>query len=96
MATYIEIASFNDDNTKLKVRTATMVAAQTIIAKGASMTAGERAWAQSVLTNLDYETDRMLRAVLAANVGTPLSGITGATDAAVQTAVNNAVVLFTS
>jgi hypothetical protein len=100
MATYVQVDGIPNsaagDPLKSQVRIATMVAAQNIIALGAAMTAAQRAWAQSVLTNLEYESHRMFLAVLAANVAQPLASITGASDATVQTAVNAAVPLFTS
>ncbi len=51
-------------------------------------------WASGVFTNTDLETDRMFKAVLAANANSTVTQITDAEDPAIQTNVDDHVDLF--
>jgi hypothetical protein len=97
MATYFELltASENTDLRK-KVKVACFVAAEAIRTENTGTTnhAARLTWAKGVFENPDRESNRMVWAVLAQNAAATYAAIIGATDAAVQTAVNNAVDVF--
>ena len=97
MATLLELlkAAQNDD-LKQKVRAACMIAANMIMKEDPPPVnhAVRLAWARSVYENPEAIGKKMLWAVIAQNNAVALSAITGASDAAVQTAVNAAVDLF--
>jgi hypothetical protein len=100
MATYSEImgivSSATGDALKLQVRVAIIVAANIILNEATSTTNHtlRLAWAKVAVSSPDTEAEKMLWAVLAQNVAATVAQITGATDATVQTAVNNAVNLL--
>lgn len=97
MATYAEliIASQNGTLTD-KIKVACFIAAE-VVRNEAGATANHTnrlLWAKQVFGNPENEAKRMVWAVLAQNSAATLSVITGASDAAVQTAVNAAVDVF--
>lgn len=98
MATYDELNAFMsaDAGFKTRVRVACIVAAHTIAGEAAGTTnhTNRLKWAASVMANPDAESTRMMWFVLAANKSSTIGQIQGATDAQIQTAVNNAVDLF--
>lgn len=97
MATYAEILSASSDPTlNNKIRVAVVIAAEAVRTENTATTnhANRLLWAKAVFANPDQEARRMVWAVLAQNAGFTLAQILGATDAAVQTAVNNAVDVF--
>ena len=89
MATYAEIRSlFNDVVLKNRIATAVIVAAQGILEE-ATPTAARKAWANKAFENPEIEARRIMMSVLAANNTSSVAAITGATDATIQTNVNN-------
>ena len=97
MATYNEIYSLhNNSELKNKVTVACIVAAEGIMAEEGTVDnhANRLIWASSVFQNPQSEATRMYWAVLAANNTTDVGTITGATDATIQTNVDDHVDLF--
>lgn len=97
MATYLELlAASGNDGLRQKVRVGCTIAANAVMLEDVATTnhAGRLAWAKSVYENPEAVGDRMLWAVIAQNSNATLSQITGASDAAIQTAINAAVNLF--
>ncbi len=100
MATYDELLSLNSSSSgtslQRQVQVAVVVAADVIrLEVGTTPNHTNRmAWAKLALQNPKQEAERMLWAVLAQNRALTVAQITGATDAAVQTAVNAAVDLL--
>lgn len=104
MATYTEIRNlYNDSAMRNKVATAIAIAADTVMrgndnSAPFSQTAGDHdkrvVWAKEVLGSTENWTNQFWQAVLAANNTLTVAQITGATDAALQTKVNEAVDLF--
>lgn len=95
MATYAELVQASGDSALvLKVRVACIIAAEAIRTNG-SATAPQKTWARKVFSNPEDGQREVMWAVLAQNQAQPLGNILGATDAQVQTAVNNAIALFT-
>jgi len=97
MATYDELLSAAEHpGLNNKIRVACVVAAETVRTEAGSTTnhANRMLWAKAVFLNPVTEAQRMLWAVLAQNKTATLAQITGATDATVQTAVNNAIDVF--
>jgi len=94
MATYEEVRGlFNDSALKNKVATAVIIAAQGILENGAA-TSAQKSWADKAFSNPEAEARRIYMSVLAANKDTAVAGITGATDAAIQTNVDAAIAMF--
>ncbi len=95
MASYTELYALQSDNDDLlhKVAVATWVAAEVVRAEDIATVnhANRVAWAGSVLNGGQSHARQMLRAVLAANAGLTVAQITGASDAAIQTKVNDAI-----
>ncbi len=94
MATYLELFDLqNNDDLLRKATTAIAVAADTIRseATGTANHANRLVWAEKALANPKALTDQVLWAVLAANNGSTVDNITGATDSAIQTNVDAAV-----
>lgn len=90
MATYTELRDlFSDDTLQNRVDVATMIAANNLL--GGTPTAAEQSWAANVFANPRGESTKAYRAVLATNNGLTVAQITGATDAALQTAVDSVV-----
>jgi len=93
MATYQELFSIAGDTPAplaQRITVALAVKAQEI-AIDVNSTANQKAWAVSSLKNPSGDYQAVLNYLLATNKAAPVSGITGANDSAVQTAVNNAV-----
>jgi hypothetical protein len=97
MATYTELRLISADATFIdRVQVACIVAAETIRLEVLTTPSHDArlAWAKNVLLAPPTEAKRMLWAVLAQNRAATLAQITGATDTALQTAVDAAVNLF--
>lgn len=97
MATYAELLTASENSTlNQKIRVACIIAAEAIRTENNATAnhANRLIWAKAVFANPVAEAQRMLWAVLAQNKDATLAAITGATDAAVQTAVNAAVDVF--
>ncbi len=94
MATYAELADiqqqagFNDFLNKIRV--AATIKAQSIV-DSPTPTAAEIAWAQSTLNDPASAGDGVMWYAIASNSGAAVSAILTASDAAIQTAVNDAV-----
>jgi hypothetical protein len=97
MATYIELIQAQADTTlRQRVAVACVVAADVIRTEAidtANHTA-RLAWAKKVYDSPQTTASSMLWSVLAQNKSATLAQITGATDAALQTAVDAAVAAF--
>lgn len=97
MATYAEILSASENDVlRNKVRVACVIAAEVVRVEATTVAnhANRLLWAKSVYVAPDAVARSMLWAVLAQNAAQTLAAIIGATDAAVQTAVNAAVDVF--
>lgn len=97
MATYSELFDLKSNDTlKNKIAVACIIASEAIRTESAGTTnhAERLAWAKAVFANPAVESERMMWAVLAQNSAATVSQITNATDATIQTAVNNAVNVF--
>jgi hypothetical protein len=97
MATYAELLTASSNEVLInKIRVAVVIAAETVRTEaGTTPKHAERlVWAKQVFANPDAEARRMIWAVLAQNKAVTLAAIIGATDAAVQTAVDAAVDVF--
>lgn len=91
MATYTEIydlRSNSDLRNKIVVAVAIKAAA---ILDSATPTAAQIAWAKAAIANPMGQADDLLVYVLAKNAALTAAQITGASDAAIQTAVNGAI-----
>ncbi len=94
MATYAEIYDlYNNAALRNRVSVACVLAANAIVGENVTMTnhANRLIWAKQVFVDPLAVAHTMLMVVLAANAAFTVAQITGATDAALQTAVNNAV-----
>jgi hypothetical protein len=97
MATYEELYSLrNDSALKNKVTVACIVAAETVMNELVSVDnhANRLLWAKAVFANPKGEADRMFSAILAANSASDVAVIQAATDAAIQTNVDDHIDLF--
>jgi hypothetical protein len=97
MATYAELFDLRSNSPLLnRIMVACIVAAETIRGEdgGTANHANRLLWAKAVFANPDAEASRMMMAVLAQNKDATIGQITGATDAAVQTAVDAAIDVF--
>ena len=97
MATYEELFSLcNDSALRNKVTSAVIIAAETVMNEldTAPNHANRLLWAKAVFANPRAETDRMFWALLAANKDATVANIQAATDAAIQTNVDDHVDLF--
>lgn len=100
MASYAELLSIATGPTgqdlRTRLRVAVVVAADVVRAENSATPnhANRLAWARNVLQDPDREAQRMLWAVLAQNRVLSVAVITGASDEAVQTAVNAAIDLL--
>ena len=97
MATYLELFGLKSNDTlRNKVEVACVIAADAIRQESDATVnhANRLKWAAAVFANPRAEGERMLMALLAANNTMTTGQITGATDAAIQTGVNNAVNVF--
>lgn len=100
MATYAELLTIarTDIGASLrdKIQVAVIVACDIIRLEAPATPnhANRLIWTQNALQNPAHEAERLLWAVLAQNRAFTLAQITGANDAAVQTAVNAAIDLI--
>lgn len=97
MATYTELFGLRaNDSLRNKIIVACIIAAEAIRNEAAETAnhANRLVWAAAVFASPTSEAERMLWAVLAQNAAQSVATITGATDAAIQTAVNGAVNVF--
>lgn len=97
MATYQELYDlYSNAALRNRVSVACVVAADAIRQEDAGVAnhAARLAWAKQVFIAPDATAESMLKAVLAANKALSVAQITGAADAALQTAVSNAVNIF--
>lgn len=97
MATYAELFSLrNNSDLRNKVTSAVIIAAETVMNELDTVPnhANRLIWAKGVFANPRTETDRMFMAVLAANKDASVAQIEGATDAAIQTNVDDHIDLF--
>lgn len=97
MATYAELLTASESPTlNQKIRVASFIAASTVAAEAGGTTnhTNRLLWAKQVYQDPSREAGRMIWAVLAANQAQTLANILAATDAQVQTAVNNSIDLF--
>ena len=87
MASYTELRDlFNDSELSNRVEVAVIVSANSL-----ADNASNNAWVAQAYANPTAEAKKVLMAVLATNAGLDVSAIQGATDAALQTAVDTAV-----
>lgn len=94
MATYLEIAGLiENDGLKQRIAVACIVACEAIRAEAGAVANHDARvqWAGNVLRDPRRMAQQMWLAVLAQNNALTLAQITAATDAQLQTAVNNAV-----
>lgn len=97
MATYTELYNLGSDSAlRNRVTVACMVAANSVRVEdpGTTNHANRLLWAKQVFEHPEYEGARMLRSLLAQNAGATVAQIQAATDAAIQTAVNNTIDIF--
>lgn len=89
MATYNELAGIIEDGAlQIKVGIALMIAAHTVLST--TPDANDRAYAKRVFESPHREAVAALRYLIAADNGLTVAQITGATDAAIQTRVDEA------
>lgn len=94
MASYTELFELRSNAPLLnKITAAVAVKADAIRADGAA-TAEQKAWALRAFTNPEGEAQKIIWAVLAANKTFTVEQITGATDVAIQTAVDAVIPIF--
>ena len=94
MATYTAIRNLFDDSALLnRVAVAVIIAANGILGE-VSANAKRKAWAGKAFAGAENEAKRILLAVLAANSAATVAAIKQATDADLQTNVDNAIELF--
>lgn len=99
MATYAEIlAASAHDGLRQKIRVAVVMAAETVRVEpeGTDKHIQRLQWAKAVFTNPELEGNKMVWPVLAQNASFTLTQITGATDAAVLSAVLAAINVIAS
>lgn len=99
MATYAELlTAYSHPGLRNQVRVAVVIAAEAVRTEAGATSnhANRLIWAKGVYANPDAESVRMMWAVLAQNAAATYIAITTATDASVQTAVNNAIDVFAS
>lgn len=95
MATYAELFDLRQNSElKNKVSVAVIVAAEAIRSLTPPDTAARLAWAKAAFERPANEATRMMMAVLAAHKDSSVAEIVGASDPAVQTAVDAAVDVF--
>jgi len=104
MATYTEIRNlYNDSAMRNKVATAVAIAADTVMRGNDnvapfSQVAGDHdkrvVWAKDALGNTETYAKQFWESVLAANNTLTVAQITGASDSALQSKVNDSVDLF--
>ncbi len=90
MASYLELRNlFSDDNLKNRSDIAVVIAANNLLS--GTPTTNEQKWAAHVASNPRAEASKALMFILAANSGADVSAIQNASDATLQTAVDNVV-----
>lgn len=97
MATYSELYGLHNDSAlRNRIAVAVVVAAEAIRNESDQTTnhANRLVWAKEALADPKGKAEQMLWGALAQNSGLTVVQITGASDAALQTAVNNVVDLF--
>lgn len=97
MATYMELRQlFTSGDLRNKVEVACIVAAETIRTEDAGTTnhANRLLWAKAAMNNTTGIRDAMLKALLATNKDSVVAAITGVSDSAMQTLVDDFVDLF--
>ena len=101
MATYDELSALlgsgaDHDTLVNRIEVACIVAAEAIRTDASSPTnqAQRLVWANEAFKTPRAKATEMLPALLAANAGSPVADITGASDAVIQTAVDAAVNVF--
>jgi pyruvate/2-oxoacid:ferredoxin oxidoreductase beta subunit len=97
MATYVELRALMDDNDlENRCQVACIVAAGTIQNEdpGTANHDNRLAWAEKAYGNPAALASKVLMAVLAANKDQSVANITGATDAQLQTKVDEAINVF--
>ena len=97
MATYAELHGLkNDSALRNRVMVACAISAEAVMLEdgGAANRANRLIWAATVFANPIAEADRMFIAVLAANKDMAVSAIQAATDAQIQTNVDDHIDLF--
>ena len=83
MASYLELQSlFNDNDLTLRIRAATVIAANDLLS--GTPTANDRAFASAAFSDPTGIGKKVLMAVLAANKDASVTQIQGATDDAIQ------------
>ena len=97
MATLEELYSLNNKSAlKNKVTAACIIAAETVMNELDTVDnhANRLVWAKAVFANPSGEANRMFMAILAANADADVAVILAATDAAIQTNVDDHIDLF--
>lgn len=97
MATYAEIYALQSDSAlRNRLQVAAIVAADAIRVESSGVTghALRATWARQALENPERMAERLFWAVLAQNRAQTVANVQGATDAQLQTAVDNAVNLL--
>lgn len=98
MALYTELyqLALSDAALKARATVAAVVAANTVRTENPATAnhANRLLWAAEALKNPAYWGERMLWSALAQNTGSTVAQITGASDATLQTAINNTIDLF--
>ena len=97
MASYVELHTLAGNSTlRNRIAVACVIAANTIRTEdpGVAKHAERMVWAKAVYASPVTEASRVLWSVLAQNAGSTSAQIEAATDASVQTAVENAIAAF--
>ena len=97
MATYAELLQASSNPAVInKIRVAVVIAAEVVRTEATNVPnhTNRLLWAKQVYAHPDTEAQRMIWAVLAQNKDAALGDITGASDVAVQGAVNAAIDVF--
>lgn len=94
MATYAELFSLQGDKPLLELITVAVIIAAHGIMVEPSPSAQRKAWASKAFNAPGLEAIRFMPAMLAANAGASVATIQGASDAQIQTNVDDAINLF--
>lgn len=91
MATYAELNSlYSDSDLQVKISTACVIKAHALLSTGGA-TAGQKALANEIFTSPSTITSKITKYVLAEHKDLSVAQIQGASDTAVQTAVDTAL-----
>jgi len=91
MATLTELVTlFSDSGLRNRITAAAIIKAQTVLVDANAPTA-RKAWAETCLSNTTGTVEMLFKYVLAASKEASLANITGASDEAIQSAVNAAI-----